>query len=274
MPGVPFEMKSIMQNSVLDKLLLKFNTVSILHKTILTAGMGESFIAERLVEFENNLPDHIKLAYLPNYSFVRLRLTATADDQLFLENEISSYHEQLKELVKDILVIDKDDTIEKVVADLLLQNQKTVATAESCTGGFIAHCLTSIAGSSAYYNGSVIAYAYDAKEDLLGVAHNELLQHGAVSEIVVTQMAKGVIAKMKTDYAIATTGIMGPGGATPDKPVGTVWIAVANTATVSAKKFHFRYDRKKNIELTALNAFEMLRKLILNTEIREAQTED
>jgi nicotinamide-nucleotide amidase len=265
MPGVPFEMKSIMQTSVIDKLLQKFIPQNIIHKTILTAGMGESFIAERLVDFETNLPKHIKLAYLPNYSFVRLRLTATADDKLFLETELTDYHEQLKKLVQDIMVIDKDISIEQVVADLLLQKNKTLATAESCTGGYIAHCITSMAGSSAYYNGSVIAYAYDAKEDLLDVQHEELIQKGAVSEIVVTQMVKGVLEKMKTDYAIATTGIMGPGGETPDKPVGTVWIAVANQEQVVAKKLFFRYDRRKNIELTALNAFEMLRQLILTT---------
>jgi nicotinamide-nucleotide amidase len=263
MPGVPSEMKSIMNTSVITKLLQKFTPQNIVHKTILTAGIGESFLAERLVDFENNLPMHIKLAYLPNYSFVRLRLTATADDKLFLENEITALHNELKLLVQDVMVIDKDDSIEKVVVDLLLANKNTVATAESCTGGYIAHCITSMAGSSAYYNGSVIAYAYDAKEDLLSVNHNELVTHGAVSEIVVTQMVNGIMQRMKTDYGIATTGIMGPGGETADKPVGTVWIAVANKNKVVAKKFNFRWDRKKNIELTALNAFEMLRKLIL-----------
>jgi nicotinamide-nucleotide amidase len=268
MPGVPYEMKSIMSTSVIEKLLQKFTPENIVHKTILTAGLGESFIAERLVDFENNLPKHIKLAYLPNYSFVRLRLTASADDKLFLENEVLQYHHELKELVKDIMVIDKDETVEKVVADLLIQQNKTVATAESCTGGYIAHCITSMAGSSSYYNGSVIAYAYDAKEDLLNVNHEELQRQGAVSETVVTQMTKGILSKMKTDYAIATTGIMGPGGATPDKAVGTVWIAVGNADKIVAQKFNFRYDRRKNIELTALNAFEMLRKFILDTASR------
>ncbi len=263
MPGVPSEMKSIMSTSVITKLLQKFTPQNIVHKTILTAGIGESFLAERLVDFETKLPKHIKLAYLPNYSFVRLRLTATADDKLFLENEVTALHNELKELVQDVMVIDKDESIEKVVVDLLLANNKTVSTAESCTGGYIAHCITSMAGSSAYYNGSVIAYAYDAKEDLLQVDHNELLTKGAVSEVVVTQMANGIMQKMKTDYAIATTGIMGPGGETADKPIGTVWIAVANKNKVVTKKFNFRWDRKKNIELTALNAFEMLRKLIV-----------
>ncbi len=263
MPGVPAEMQNIMQTSVLEKLLQKFTPQNIIHKTILTAGMGESFIAERLVDFEKQLPTHIKLAYLPNYSFVRLRLTATADDYLFLENEITEYHNKLKNLVQDIMVIDKDEPLEKIVADLLLQKNATVSTAESCTGGYIAHCITNMAGSSAYYNGSVIAYAYDAKEDILNVDHNELVQHGAVSETVVTQMVKGVLQQMKTTYAIATTGIMGPGGATTDKPVGEVWIAVANKEKVVTKKFNFRWDRKKNIELTTLNAFEMLRRLIL-----------
>jgi nicotinamide-nucleotide amidase len=274
MPGVPYEMKSIMETAVIEKLLQKFVPQTILHRTMLTAGLGESFIAERLVAFENSLPAHIKLAYLPNYSFVRLRLTAIANDQLFLENEINGYHHQLKELLMDILVVDKDENIEQVVAGLLLQNKQTVSTAESCTGGYIAHCLTSIPGSSAFYNGSVIAYAYEAKENLLNVSHDELLQHGAVSEKIVSQMAAGVLEKLKTEYSIATTGIMGPGGATPDKPVGTVWIAVANNDKIVAKKFFFRYDRIKNIELTALNAFEMLRQLILDSAEQQLQSED
>ncbi len=266
MPGVPAEMQGIMSTSVIPMLLQKYTPANIVHRTILTAGMGESFIAERLVAFEAALPSHIKLAYLPNYSFVRLRLTATADDQLFLINEINQYHEQLQALVNDIMVTNQDETIEQVVANLLLRHHKTVATAESCTGGYIAHCLTAMAGSSAYYNGSVVAYAYQAKEDLLQVDHTELTSKGAVSQEVVTQMAKGALLQLHTDYAIATSGIMGPAGGTPDKPVGTVCIAVAHANKVVSHKFQFRWNRKKNIELAALNALDMLRKLIIETE--------
>ena len=263
LPGVPTEMQGLITNEVIPRLLTQFAPPVIMHKNILTAGMGESFIAERLVAFEQELPQHIKLAYLPNYSFVRLRLTATAYDSLFLENELSTYHKQLQALVTDIMVTNTDETIEQLVANLLLQNNATVATAESCTGGYIAHALTSIAGSSAYYNGSIIAYAYSAKEDLLKVSSTELHKHGAVSEAIVTQMVNGVLQQLKTTYAIATTGIMGPGGATPNKPVGTVWIAVASKSKLVAKQFHFRWNRKKNIELTTLNALNMLRELIL-----------
>lgn len=263
MPGVPFEMKSIMSSSVINLLLQKFNPYNIAHRTLLTAGMGESFIAERLEKFEASLPSHIKLAYLPNYSFVRLRLTAMANDSLFLHQEIDEQFALLSQLVEDITVITEDISIEAHIANLLVANNQTLATAESCTGGFIAHTITSMAGSSAYYNGSVIAYAYDAKEDLLHVNHDELVNQGAVSETVVRQMAEGVRKQLKSDYAIATTGIMGPSGATPDKPVGTVWIAVASKNAVVAEKFHFRFDRKKNIELTTMNALNMLRKIIV-----------
>jgi nicotinamide-nucleotide amidase len=263
MPGVPSEMKAMMETSVIKMLLQKCTPNKIVHQTIHTAGLGESFIAERIKDFENALPPHIKLAYLPNYSFVRLRLTGTANDSLFLENEVAALHQQLKTILADIIIADSDTPLEQIVADLLLQKKATVATAESCTGGYIAHTLTSIAGSSAYYNGSVIAYAYDAKEDNLDVDHNELVQHGAVSETVVKQMLKGVLHKMKSNYAIATTGIMGPGGATADKPVGTVWIAVGSNAKIVTQQFHFRWDRKKNIELTTLNALNMLRAFLL-----------
>ncbi len=263
MPGVPSEMKSIMETSVVKMLQARFTPNKIVHKTILTAGMGESFIAERLVAFESKLPTYIKLAYLPNYSFVRLRLTGTANDSLFLENEVAALHTELQALVTDIMVVDSDKPLEQVVAELLLSKQATVSTAESCTGGTIAQTITSMAGSSAYYNGSIIAYAYDAKENNLGVNHQDLITLGAVSETVAAQMAKGVLNRMNTDYAIATTGIMGPGGETPDKPVGSVWIAVANKEKIESKLFHFRWDRKKNIELTTLNALEMLRKFII-----------
>jgi nicotinamide-nucleotide amidase len=264
MPGVPHEMKGIMMEHVLPRIQQDFDLPTILHKTLVLFGIGESFVAERLVDFEAGLPTHIKLAYLPNYNLLRLRLSGTAKDAVALTTEMETHFAALQVLMKDHLVIDKDQNMQQIVFDLLQSQQKTMATAESCTGGYIAHLITSIAGSSQIYNGSVVAYAYDMKEDSLGVSHESLLTFGAVSEEVVRQMHKGLLATSKADYGIATTGIMGPGGATEDKPVGTVWVAVGDAQQVVAKKFHFRFDRLKNIELTAMNALNLLRELMVS----------
>jgi nicotinamide-nucleotide amidase len=263
MPGVPYEMKGMMENEVIEILQKRFQPQTILHKTLLTAGVGESFLAELIKDFEVALPENIKLAYLPNYAMVRLRLTAMSNDKDALESLVNTQFEKLQLLVKEYLVTARDEPMEKVVAGLLLQKNKTIGTAESCTGGYISHLITSIAGSSAYYKGSVIAYAYDAKEKLLGVDKIELEQKGAVSEEVVTQMVRGAILNLDVDYAIAVSGIMGPGGETPDKPVGTVWIGVGNREKCKAQKMHFRFDRQRNIQLTAISALNMMRQFIL-----------
>jgi nicotinamide-nucleotide amidase len=173
------------------------------------------------------------------------------------------YFEELQQIVKQYLVTNKDESIQKVVANILLQQHKTIGTAESCTGGYISHLITSMPGSSAYYKGSVIAYAYEAKENLLSVSKQELLQKGAVSQAVVTQMVKGAINNLKVDYAIAVSGIMGPDGETADKPVGTVWIAVGNAQKIETKKMQFQFDRAKNIQLTATYALNMVRQFML-----------
>lgn len=264
MPGVPFEMQGLMIEEVIPKLLKQFNFPHIAHRTLLTAGVGESFLAEMIKDFEESLPSHIKLAYLPNFGMVRLRLSTSGNNKTEVENEIETYFTQLQNLVAAHLVTNEDEPMEKVVAKLLLKHKKTIGTAESCTGGYISHLITAMAGSSAYYKGSVIAYAYDAKENLLHVDKTELETKGAVSESIVTQMTKGALKSLNVDYAIAVSGIMGPGGETPDKPVGTVWIGVGNANEVVTQKLHFRFDRQRNIQLTANAALNMLRQFILS----------
>jgi nicotinamide-nucleotide amidase len=263
LPGVPHEMKGLMTDDVIPMLQKQFKFPTIIHKTLLTAGVGESFLADLIQTFEEALPAHIKLAYLPNYGMVRLRLTATGFDAAATTKDIDKQFEKLKLLVADYLVTDVDEPMEKVVGKLLLAKGKTLCTAESCTGGYIAHLLTSITGSSKFYDGSVISYSYQAKEDLLQVDKATLESVGAVSEEVVLQMAKGALQNIKADYVIAVSGIMGPGGGTDDKPAGTVWIAVGNKGRIEAQKLYFRFDRMRNIQLTATNALNLLRKFII-----------
>jgi len=263
MPGVPHEMKGLMTDDVIPMLLQKFSFPSISHKTLLTAGIGESFLAELIKDFEEALPAHIKLAYLPNYGMVRLRLSAIGFNKEDHEKEIAHLFETLKMLVKDYLVTDTDEPMQNVVGKMLLAKGKTMCTAESCTGGYIAHLLTAIPGSSKFYDGSVVSYSYKAKEDLLQVDKTTLETKGAVSEEIVLQMAKGALQNIKSDYVIAVSGIMGPNGGMPDKPVGTVWIAVGDKNKIEAQKLHFRFDRMRNTQLTATNALNLLRKFIL-----------
>jgi nicotinamide-nucleotide amidase len=263
LPGVPHEMKGLMTDDVIPMLVKQFKFPSIIHKTLLTAGVGESFLADLIKDFEETLPSHIKLAYLPNYGMVRLRLTATGFNAKETEKEVDGLFQTLKSLVADYLVTDKDEPMENVVGKLLIAKGKIMCTAESCTGGYIAHLLTSIIGSSKFYNGSVVSYSYEAKEDLLQVDKNLLLTKGAVSEEVVLQMARGALKHLRSDYVIAVSGIMGPAGGTPDKPAGTVWIAVGNKESLQAQKLYFRFDRTRNIQLTAMNALNLLRKFML-----------
>jgi nicotinamide-nucleotide amidase len=263
MPGVPNEMKGMMEDDVIPKLSTHFIFPHITHRTLLTAGIGESFLSEHISNFESSLPEHIKLAYLPNYGMVRLRLTSVGFDHIAIEKEIEGYFETLQQQVKDWLVTNLDEPMEKVTGKLLAAKNKTMCTAESCTGGYIAHLITSIPGSSAFYDGSVVSYSYKAKEDLLNVSKETLATKGAVSEEVVTEMAKGALNAIQSDYVIAVSGIMGPGGGLPDKPVGTVWIAVGNKNKIEAHKLYFRFDRERNTQLTATNALNLLRKFIL-----------
>jgi nicotinamide-nucleotide amidase len=263
LPGVPHEMKGLIVNEVVPYLLSAFKMPAIVHKTAFTAGQGESMIAELLKDFEPSLPSHIKLAYLPNYGMVKLRLTSQGDKKEEVEKELMPYFEKLQELVKDFLVTNEDEGLEIVIGKILKGKSKTMGTAESCTGGYIAHLITSVSGSSAYYKGSVISYANEIKENILGVKQETLLSVGAVSEETVKQMVKGAISKLNVDFALATSGIMGPEGGTDEKPVGTVWIAAGNKEKVDTLKLNLRFDRLRNIGMTATNALNFLRKFIL-----------
>ena len=262
MPGVPHEMQGIMKDHVFDLIKNRYHMPHIGHRTLLTAGQGESMLAEMIKDWEEALPKYIKLAYLPNYGMVRLRLTGTGEKEI-IEKELDAQFATLKELVKEFLVVDEDIPMNEVVGRILKAVGKTLTTAESCTGGYIAHLLTSIPGSSAYFHGSVVSYDNRIKENILHVKKETLQQFGAVSEETVREMATGVLSLMKTDYAIAVSGIMGPDGGSDEKPVGTVWIAVGDKEKIETKKLWFRFERKRNIELTSINALNLLRIFIL-----------
>ncbi len=266
LPGVPNEMKGMMTNSILGLLQQKFLLPFVVHRTLLLAGVGESTVADTLLGFENTLPGYIKLAYLPAYGTLRLRLTGRGDNESFVTGEIDLQFQKLQALVHESMVADEDVSLAQAVLLLLQQKNKTVATAESCTGGYIAHLLTANAGASANYNGSVVSYANKVKEELLHVQEQTLKNFGAVSEETVLEMARGVLLAMHTDYAIATSGIMGPDGGSDDKPVGTVWIAVASSKNTKAFKVFFRFDRSRNIEMTAQTALTMLHRFIVKEE--------
>jgi nicotinamide-nucleotide amidase len=264
MPGVPYEMKGMMTEDVIPFLKNRFVTHYISHRTLLTAGVGESSLADHISEFESALPSHIKLAYLPGYGMVRLRLTANSIQADGLEKELDHAFNKLKSLVKEWMVTDEDITLQEALGKLLTTQKRTVSTAESCTGGYVAHLITSIPGSSAYFHGSVIAYDNEIKRKMLDVDPAVLSVHGAVSEETVKAMVHGAIRNLKTDFAIATSGIMGPGGGSEEKPVGTVWIAAGDAHEIYTRKLWFRFDRQRNIEMTAINVLNLLRIFILS----------
>ncbi len=264
MPGVPHEMKWIFSHQASAFITQKYNSGYIEHRTLLIGGIGESFLAEKLIPFEQQLPSHIKLAYLPNFGMIRLRLSAFSIYKEKITEEINYQFNLLKQYVSDFLILDDDLPLEAVVGKLLHKQQKTIATAESCTGGYIAHLITSIPGSSNYFKGSIVGYNNTIKHNLLHVSNETLNNAGAVSKETVTQMANHIANMMQTDYAIAVSGIMGPDGGTEEKPVGTVWIAVTNNVTTITKQFHFRFDRIRNIQLTATNALNLVRQLIVD----------
>jgi nicotinamide-nucleotide amidase len=263
MPGVPNEMKGMMTDAVLPAIQEKFKMPFIAHRTLLTAGIGESFLAEHIAAFETALPPYIKLAYLPNYGMVRLRLTIQGEDPVKMNKELQEQFDAMKRLTAEWMVIDGDLTLQQALGKTLIAKGKTVATAESCTGGYIAHLITSIPGSSQYFKGSIVSYANEVKQKVLGVKASTLETEGAVSEATVREMAAGALATLDMDYVVVTSGIMGPDGGSPEKPVGTVWIAVGNRQRINAQRLWFRFDRQRNIELTATNALNLLRKFIL-----------
>jgi nicotinamide-nucleotide amidase len=264
LPGVPYEMQWLMSEKVIPIVLDSFKLGVIAHRTLLTAGVGESFLAESIQDFEKNLPENIKLAYLPSYGMVRLRLTGKSDDATSLNQQLDTLFEQLKEHVKEHIVTDKDEPIEVVVGRLLKDQHQTVSTAESCTGGYIGHLLSKHAGSSTFFTGSIVSYDNRIKTEFLDVPTSILKTVGAVSKEAVEQMALAIRAKMNTDYGISVSGIMGPSGQTDEKPLGMVWIGVANQEKVVSKVFYLRFDRQKNIEVTANQAINLLRLLIIN----------
>jgi nicotinamide-nucleotide amidase len=262
MPGVPFEMKGIMSDYILPRLKERFTTQAIYHKTVLTQGMGESMVAARIADWENALPATIKLAYLPQPGMVRLRLTGVDTDYERIKALVEAEAVKLEPLIGELIYGYNNDTMESVVGQLLKDQNATLATAESCTGGYLAHLITSIPGSSEYYKGSVVSYANSVKTALLNVKESDLQAYGAVSEQVVTAMAEGVRKIIGTDYALATSGIAGPDGGTPEKPVGTVWIALASASGTKTKLLNLGTNRQRTIHMTAINALSLLRKEI------------
>lgn len=264
LPGVPYEMKYLVENEIIPKVVREYKRPYILHKTIITYGQGESLVAERIENWENKLPDFIKLAYLPSPGRVRLRLSAKGTDKEFLEKAIAENVISLSKTIGDIIVgYEDDETIETIVGHLLRQQNKTISIAESCTGGKIAQILTSVSGASKYFKGSVVSYATETKIAVLGLSEELIKEHTVVSAAVVKQMAINVKRMMKTDYAIATTGNAGPTKGDSNAEVGTVFIALATPNEVIVEEFNFGQPREKVIDRTVIKSMEMLRKEIL-----------
>ena len=265
LPGVPYEMKGLITECVIPKLLSRNKDENTLvHRTVRTHGMGESFLAEVIKDWENNLSvDDIKLAYLPSPGIVKLRLSLLGKDGKKIVATLNKHIDLLNKIIPDQVYGYEDDTMEGVVGDLLTAQNASVSTAESCTGGAVAKMITSVSGSSNYFEGSVICYSNICKINQLHVQENALQNHGAVSQEVVEQMAIGVKRKLNTDYGLATSGIAGPTGGTPEKPVGTIWIALATKNGVISKKLNLGYSRDRNIHVTSLSALNMLRLKLL-----------
>jgi nicotinamide-nucleotide amidase len=259
MPGVPHEMKKMMTDHVLPRLAKKYQLPVIYHKLIRTIGLGESFLAEKISGWEKSLPSHIKLAYLPSLGEVKLRLTCFGDSLPQLEREASMLIEGLKEIIGQNIYGYGEDPIEVVIGKLLREKKLTLSIAESCTGGYLSHLITSVPGSSDYFLGTMIPYAYEIKMRQLGVKPETLEKYGAVSEPTITEMANIVRAKFNTDIGVATSGIAGPGGATPDKPVGTVWIAYSDKHQTITKKLQLSKDRLINIRLASTAVLNLIR---------------
>ncbi len=264
LPGVPYEMKYLVEHEIIPKVVREYERPYIIHKTILTYGEGESKIAERIEDWENNLPAFIKLAYLPNPGRVRLRLTARGTDKALLERSIADHVITLTQLIGDIIVgFDEDDTIEVVLGRLLTQQKKTIATAESCTGGKIAQMLSSVPGASNYFKGSVVSYATETKIKVLGISETLIQKHSVVSAEVAKAMAISIQKLLQTDYAIATTGNAGPTKGDADAEVGTVFIALATAGEVIVHEYNFGQPREKVIDRTVNKSMELLQKEIL-----------
>ncbi len=266
MPGVPYEMKAMMENHVIPRLKNEFQLPVLYKKTILTTGIPESELSDLIEDWENGLPKNIKIAYLPSPAIVRLRISGRGNYIDNIKQKVEKKINELKEIIHPYIYGYDDDKLEEVLGKMLLERKKTLSTAESCTGGNIAKMITSVSGSSDYFKGAVVAYSNDIKERQLHVEHEKLIQHGAVSEEVVKTMARNMIAIYQTDYAIAVSGIAGPTGGTPDKPVGTVWIAISDGHNTVAKKYQLGDNRERNIFKSSVIGLNMLRLHLLNHE--------
>lgn len=263
MPGVPYEMEYLMEHEVIPRLKRFFPGLPIAHRTILTAGEGESRIAEQLEQIEDELPPHIKLAYLPNLGQVRLRLSGSLADEEALKRDLDFYAKKIVEALNSLVFGSEADRLEAAIGRLLQEQGKMLVTAESCTGGYLAHLITSVPGSSNYFKGSIIAYSNEVKMKQLMVSPQTLETYGAVSEQTVAEMVKGAVKLLEADVAIAVSGIAGPGGGTPEKPVGTIWMAVGDSTRVLTRRIYAGKDRLKNIEYSSVHALNFVRQFLM-----------
>ncbi|MCO6477690.1 MAG: competence/damage-inducible protein A [Phaeodactylibacter sp.] len=265
-PGVPYEMEYLMEHEVIPRLKRFFPGLPIAHRTILTAGEGESKIAERLEYLEEELPPYIKLAYLPNLGQVRLRLSGSLPDESALNRELDFYAQKIRETLGSLIFGAETDRLEAAIGRMLQEQGKMLVTAESCTGGYLAHLITSVPGSSNYFKGSIIAYSNEVKMKQLKVSPQTLETHGAVSEQTVAEMVKGAVELLEADVAVAVSGIAGPGGGSPEKPVGTIWMAVGNGEKVLTRRIYAGKDRLKNIEYSSSHALNFVRQFLLQDD--------
>ncbi|WP_395625453.1 competence/damage-inducible protein A [Daejeonella sp.] len=262
MPGVPFEMMYMMEDLVIPKIKEKFKLPNIYHHTILTAGIGESILAEKISDIEDSLPEQIKLAYLPRLGMVRLRLSGSGPDANSLNSEILAFSKKIVDIISEYVIIESDTALEKAILDFMQSKKLTLSTAESCTGGYISHLITQHSGSSKVFLGGAVSYSNQLKVSMLGVSEQTLLDFGAVSEETVKEMAIGAQNKYKSDYSISVSGIAGPDGGSNEKPVGTVWIAISGKNKILTKKYTFGNKRAQNIERASVSALTLLFKLL------------
>lgn len=262
MPGVPFEMQYLMEEEVIPRITERFRLPALVHRTILTAGLGESFLASRIEAVDDALPAHIRLAYLPKLGQVRLRLSATGADRGSLSREVDEWAERIIAIIREYVIAEDDIPFEEVILDFMKQRNLTLTLAESCTGGYLSHLFTQVPGASAVYLGGTVSYANELKQQILGVSEETLRVHGAVSEQTAIEMAQGALKNLGSDYAVSVTGIAGPGGGMPDKPVGTVWMAAASASKTVTRLYQFGNRRAQNIERSATSAMLLLLNLL------------
>ncbi|HEY0895668.1 MAG TPA: competence/damage-inducible protein A [Sphingobacteriaceae bacterium] len=262
MPGVPFEMQYLMEEEVIPRIAERFRLPALVHRTILTAGLGESFLASRIESVEDALPPHIRLAYLPKLGQLRLRLSATGENRESLAREVDEWAQRIIAIIREYVIAEDDIPFEEVILDYMKKRNLTLTLAESCTGGYLSHLLTQVPGASAVYLGGTVSYANEIKRQILGVSAETLKVHGAVSEQTAVEMVQGALKNLGSDYAISVTGIAGPGGGTPEKPVGTVWMAAASRKKTVTRLFQFGNRRAQNIERSATSAMLLLLNLL------------